>query len=636
MQMAITLLQKGRYDEARKQLEVTRKFLDSKLCIIENTELKYKIESELELWFATCLIRQGQYRQAKVELERLMIRKELIPTNLSNEKLILAKAKARRLLALANAYLGDYEEAFQQVEFVKASIASLYTGKQQPARTNLENTETPVSHQSSRILACKYNFQFTEAIIRLLWGDYVEGVKKAKSAHEGFVNQWGQKHFRSLEVTSLYALLLAYNSDAGNAAILCQRTMETMTKVLGGQHPLTLQNMDVLVYIFRTQSRFTEAVDTSNSLCKKVEAALGWDHPQTLRSKCQLGVAKLFCGDYKAAEKILEAVTQASHQTFGAEHPDTLRFRSELAQAYCFSWKLKLAENLALEVLAQQRCIYTLWRRKKPTDRQYPTETLTKVMLRGLLKDVRQDIETLRVHPDLLFTLQLLAKIESKKPESDLSLVQEIHQTVWEGRKSKLGPTHALSLVSEFELAATFRDLGDLKRSQETFERVAKERSKLLGAEHPDTLAARHESLVMEYTIGEKIEIAELESILKLREWQLGRCHPDALQSLLWLFGIQLLLGKETESETADKLLSRLREDPVRNQRLVESLRTTEKVARFYEAQGHLERSAEIFCDILETTNGAGPNIDESLDLSSLRIASTKKLDEINGKSVQV
>ena len=558
MQMAITLLQKGRYDDAKKQLEYMRGFLGSKPRMIENVVLKHEIELELELWFATSLLRQGRNQRAREELEKLLLREDLVPSDLSIEKHVLVAAKVRRLLALANGYLGDYDEAFRQIDSVYEKIALLDTGTQSQQAIG----QVAAKNAKPRVLACQCNFQFTDAIVRLLWGDYVEGLKKANSAHAGFLKQWGRKHFRTLEVASLVALLRAYNSDAANAETLCQETLETMTKSLGGVHPLTLQNMDVLVYIFRTQSRFTEAVDTSKSLCKKVEIALGLDHPQTLRSKCQLGIAKLSCGDYKSAEKKLEEVTQVSCKTFGAEHPDTLRFQSELAQAYCQSWKLEPAEKLALATIFKQRHVYTIGKQKEMAVQQHRPGTPLRAMLQDLLDNIAQDIETLRVHPDLLFTMQLLARIESKKPIPDWDLVQKIHETVWAGRKSKLPPKHALSLVSEFELAATYRELGDLEKAQQTFGRVARERTELLGMEHPDTLAARHEALVMEFTLGRKIDITELESILKLREWQLGRCHPDALQSLLWIFGIQLLLGEEIRAfTTAENLLNRLRRD---------------------------------------------------------------------------
>jgi len=247
------------------------------------------------------------------------------------------------------------------------------------------------------------------------------------------------------------------------------------------------------------------------------------------------------------------------------------------------------------------------------------------------------DVTTLRVHPNLLFSLQLLAKIESKKTVPDLELVQQIQQAVWDRRKDqrRLGPTHALSLASEFELATTYREKGDLQKALEEFEVVAKERSKLLGTEHPDTLAARHEALVMKYTLGQKVNVGDLEPILKLREWQLGRCHPDTHQSLLWIFAIQLLQGKDAEAyETADKLLDRLSEPAVRRERLIESLQTAEKVALFYKGQEHFGRSARVFSDILRATEDSEATADKSLDLETLRSCASNNLEIVKEKGL--
>ena len=73
----------------------------------------------------------------------------------------------------------------------------------------------------------------------------------------------------------------------------------------------------------------------------------------------------------------------------------------------------------------------------------------------------------------------------------------------------------------------------------------------------------------------------------------------------------------------------------MRNQRLVESLQTAEKVALFYEDQGYHQRSAEIFRNILETIKDAEANADKSLDLASLQISAAKYLDSVKGKAVQ-
>jgi tetratricopeptide (TPR) repeat protein len=392
---------------------------------------------------------------------------------------------------------------------------------------------------------------------------------------------------------------------------------------------LTLQSMEVLVYILRAQSRLTEAVDTSTSLCKRIEAALGSDHPQTLRSKSQLAAAALSCGDYSTSAEILEKITATSIEAFGERHPDTLRYRSELAQAYCYSWKISLAGDLVLDVLSKQRSIYTIREPEDTSEKQQEMEPSREPLLPGLLDDVKEDISTLRVHPDLLFSMQLLAKIESKKPVPNLDLVQDIQQIIWDRRKSMLKQTRetALSLTSEFELAITFREKGDLEKALAKFERVSRERSRLLGTQHPETLAARHEALVTKYTLGEKVDVGDLERILNLREWQLGRSHPDTCQSLLWIFAILLLQEKDAQAiATADKLLERLSQPAIRRQRLVESLKVAEKVAIFYKGQAHYGKSAKIFSDILKITENSKATSDIAFNLEALRVSASENL----------
>jgi hypothetical protein len=96
-----------------------------------------------------------------------------------------------------------------------------------------------------------------------------------------------------------------------------------------------------------------------------------------------------------------------------------LRFKSELAQGYCYSWKIKRAGDLVLEAISKQRIIYTIGKQKQISDQALETYTSKKAMLAELLRDVTDDVTTLRVHPDLLFSLQFLAKIESKKTMPD-------------------------------------------------------------------------------------------------------------------------------------------------------------------------------------------------------------------------
>jgi len=411
MQMAITLLQQGKYTEATRKLESMKDVLDSRRRqILPDSDLRKQIDGDLrdlEWWLSLSLLRQGRYRESKDKLDRLVVvltgkqKAGEMDGQTTKEQDILDLARVRRILALANGYLGNYTAAFDQIRLVSSSFPTIDGGKSEKGpsepsdpvhdalgktvSTKLDSVELQIVNRSVHILACQYNFEYTESIIHMLWGDYREALIKANSALEGFTKQWGQKHFRSLEVASLVAILLAYNSDTGKATIVCRRTLEALSTNVGNFHPLTLQTMEVLVYIFQSQSRFTEAVDTSGSLCTRIEACLGSDHPQTLRSKSQLAAASLSCGNYRTSETILREVTQTSQQVFGDEHPDTLRFQSELAQAYCYSWRIKLAEDLLLEVISKQRRKYTISEQKRISDQQAATDPSRKTTLSGLL-----------------------------------------------------------------------------------------------------------------------------------------------------------------------------------------------------------------------------------------------------------
>jgi hypothetical protein len=197
-----------------------------------------------------------------------------------------------------------------------------------------------------------------------------------------------------------------------------------------------------------------------------------------------------------------------------------------------------------------------------------------------------------------------LAEIEAKMPEPDLNFVQEILRTIWEARVKKLGEGHVLTLSAEFELASTYRDMNNLELAARTFEHVASLRRQHLGDTHPDTLAAQHECMVMNFTFGKIVAPKDIEAIFKSRERQLGRNHPDTLQSLMWTFAIQLIQKHATAYSTANDLLERLNLASVRSQRLVETLHTEERVALFCAGQQQFEKSRDILRGMEATLAG--------------------------------
>jgi len=61
---------------------------------------------------------------------------------------------------------------------------------------------------------------------------------------------------------------------------------------------------------------------------------------------------------------------------------------------------------------------------------------------------------------------------------------------------------------------------------------------------------------------------------------RIGASHPETINTLLWVFAVQLLIGKISEgTQTMTTLLTRLRQQAVREQRRLNSLQTEEKIA---------------------------------------------------------
>lgn len=61
---------------------------------------------------------------------------------------------------------------------------------------------------------------------------------------------------------------------------------------------------------------------------------------------------------------------------------------------------------------------------------------------------------------------------------------------------------------------------------------------------------------------------------------RIGASHPETINTLLWVFAVQLLIGKISEgTQTMTTLLTRLRQQAVREQRRLNSLQAEEKIA---------------------------------------------------------
>lgn len=108
----------------------------------------------------------------------------------------------------------------------------------------------------------------------------------------------------------------------------------------------------------------------------------------------------------------------------------------------------------------------------------------------------------------------------------DLEIAQELQAKAHEYIEKKLGHDHADTLSSKWDLALT-----KLKRGQEgalrDLEDVTTARRRVLGEDHPDTLAARHRFSAEKFNLSSNInELAEQADVLRLSVHLLGDEHP--------------------------------------------------------------------------------------------------------------
>ncbi|KAB5581164.1 hypothetical protein GE09DRAFT_1256464 [Coniochaeta sp. 2T2.1] len=101
-----------------------------------------------------------------------------------------------------------------------------------------------------------------------------------------------------------------------------------------------------------------------------------------------------------------------------------------------------------------------------------------------------------------------------------------------------------------FHMAASFSILGKYKEAEAMYRQTLELRQKVLGAEHPDTLASMNNLAHVLYSLGKYGEAEAMHrQTLELTEKVLGAEHPSTLTSMMNLANVLGSLGKYKEAE---------------------------------------------------------------------------------------
>lgn len=236
------------------------------------------------------------------------------------------------------------------------------------------------------------------------------------------------------------------------AQALDQQSMEIRQRVLGPQHPDTMNSLNSLVSALGYAGHLAAAEKLIRDNLPIARRVLGPEHPQTLKLTNNLAGTLDLEGHYAEAEKIGRVTLDAHRRVFGPESRETLFSMNNLAVALVREGRLADAEKLWREMLDIQR------RTLGPEN------------------------------PQTVDSMNNLANVLGE--EGHFADAEKFGRETLDARRRVLGPEHPETLISMGNLANTLSNEGHYAEAQKMFRETLDIMRRVLGPEHPATVQA--------------------------------------------------------------------------------------------------------------------------------------------------
>ncbi|KAJ5745111.1 hypothetical protein N7520_010293 [Penicillium odoratum] len=236
------------------------------------------------------------------------------------------------------------------------------------------------------------------------------------------------------------------------AELMHRRALEAREKVYGHEHPKTLHSVNDIGLALDSQGKFEEAEAMHRRALETRERVLGREHPDTLTSVNNLGLVLDSQGKYEEAEAMHRRALETREKVLGREHPSTLSSVSNLGNVLDSQGKYEEAEAMHRRDLKGS---------EKVLGREHPS-TLTSVSNLGNVLDRQGKYEE----------------------------AEAMHRRDLEGSEKVLGREHPDTLTSVNNLGSVLDRQGKYEEAEAMHRRALETREKVLGREHPDTLTS--------------------------------------------------------------------------------------------------------------------------------------------------
>ncbi|RPB01269.1 TPR-like protein [Choiromyces venosus 120613-1] len=282
------------------------------------------------------------------------------------------------------------------------------------------------------------------------------------------------------------------------------------------------------------------------------EKVLGPDHPGTLTIVNNLAFVLNDRGRYGESEAMFHRALEGREKVFGPDHPDTLANVNNLAS---------VLQNLGRHGESEAMFHRALEGREKVFGPDHP-DTLTSVNnLASVLQDLGRHGES-----EAMFH-RALEGTEKKYDTLDidggtwLPVLQDLgrhgeseamfHRAL-EGKEKVLGPDHPDTLASVNNLAVVLRALGRHGESEAMFHRALEGKEKVLGPDHLSPLTSLCNLAGVLEDQGKYDELGKIwRRVLEAREKALGQEHDEVYKILKRLAGLYEKQRKYFQAEEA-------------------------------------------------------------------------------------
>jgi Tfp pilus assembly protein PilF/predicted Ser/Thr protein kinase len=291
-----------------------------------------------------------------------------------------------------------------------------------------------------------------------------------------------------------------------------ERAANLRRRVLGDEHPDTLQSMGLLADLQREQGRLPQAEALFTRILEIRRRKLGPEHRDTLASMSSVAAVWISLDKYAQAAALLTKALEIRRRVLPAADSDIRDNMYSLAVVYSDQGKYPQAERLHKEVLELDR---------KALGANHP------------------------------YTLNTMAALgQEYTQDGKYAEAQALLNEVLDRRQHVFGQEHPDTLESMADLALLYIRQGKYPEAEPLYSKVLQVQIRVLGENHPDTLTSMNNLGVLYRSMGKYAEAEPLcARVVEIRQRLLGPEHPDTLLSMYNLGVVFLREGKNTQAE---------------------------------------------------------------------------------------